>query len=180
MGEQELFGAHPAAAIGAQATAGNEVMNMRMIDERARPGMEDAEQAHLGAEPPGIGGQVLQRLGAGCKEQIQGDLLVRSDKTPQFFRHGERHQEVRHGQEQANPLALQPVLGIGLTAQRTMPVVAGMIAVVKARTVRTLEQFAAQRRGAAGQDLAQDLAVPLGMAGPNRFQYSGASCRSSW
>ena len=36
-----------------------------------------------------------------------------------------------------------------------------MIAVVKARTVRTLEELAAQSRGAAGQDLLQDLSMPL-------------------
>lgn len=124
----------------------------------------------MGAEAPGIGGQVLQRLSAGGKEQIQPDLLVRADKTPQFFRHGEGHQKVRHGQKQAQALALQPVLGVGLPAERTMPVVAGMIAVVKARTVRTLEQFAAQSRRAAGQDLAQDLSVPLRHGRAKLFQ----------
>jgi len=169
--EQELFGAHPTAGIGAQAAAGNEVMNMRMINARARPGMADAEHAQLGAEA--MGGQVLQRLGAGGKEQGQRDRLMRADKAPQFFRHGERHQKVRHGQEQAHALALQPVVGVGLPAERTMPVVAGMIAVVKARTVRTLEQFAAQSRGAAGQDLAQDLAMPLGHGRAKAFPVFG-------
>ena len=168
MVEQELFGPHPAAAIGAQAAAGHEVMNMGMIDERARPGMEHPEQAQLGAEP--IGGQVLQRLGAGGKEQIQGELLVRPDQAPQFLWHGERHQKIRHRQKQALALALQPVVGVGLPAERAMPVVAGMIAVVKARTVRTLKQFAAQSRGAAGQDLAQDLSVPLRHGQAKLFQ----------
>ena len=37
-----------------------------------------------------------------------------------------------------------------------------MILVVKARTVRTLEEFPAQGRGAAGEDLAQDLPVAAG------------------
>jgi len=43
--EQEFFGADPAPAVGTQAAAGHQVMNMRMIDECARPGMEDAEHA---------------------------------------------------------------------------------------------------------------------------------------
>ena len=172
--EQELFGGHPAATVVAQAATGNEVMNMRMINERARPGVEDTKHAQLGVEPPGIGGQVLQRLGADGKEQVQRDLLVRPDEAPQFLRHGERHQKVRHGQEQAHPLALQPVVGVGLPAERTMPVVAGMIAVVKAGTARTLEQFAAHGRSAAGQDLAQDLAVPLGHGRAESFQVCGS------
>jgi hypothetical protein len=45
-----------------------------------------------------------------------------------------------------------------------------MIAVVKVRTVRTLEQLAAQSRGAAGQDLAQDLSVPLRHGRAKLFQ----------
>jgi len=174
VGEQVLFGAHPAAAIGAQAATGNQIMNMRMIDERARPRMEDAEHAQLGADPPGIGRQVLQRLGTGGKEQIQRDLLVRSDKIAQLFGHSEGHEKIRHGQEQAPTLALQPLVGVGLPAQRAMPVIAGMIAVVKGRTVRTLEEFAAQRRGAAGQDLAQDLPVPLGHGRAKAFPVFGS------
>ena len=43
-----------------------------------------------------------------------------------------------------------------------MPVVAGMIAVGKAWTVRTLEELAAQRRSPAGEDLFQDLPIPPG------------------
>jgi hypothetical protein len=78
----------------------------------------------------------------------------------QFLGHGKGHQEVRHGQQEPDALALEPVVGIGLTALGTVPVVAGVIAVVKARAVGTLEELAAQGRGAATQDLLQDLSLP--------------------
>ena len=83
-----------------------------------------------------------------------------ADEKPQFLRHGEGDQEVGHGQQEARALALEPRVGVGLAALRTVPVVAGMIAVMKARTVRTTEELAAQSRGAAGEDLVQDLSLP--------------------
>ena len=57
-------------------------------------------------------------------------------------------------------MRFQPDVGVGLTALRAMPVVAGMIPVVKARAVRTLKELSAQGRGTAGEDLAQDLPMP--------------------
>jgi hypothetical protein len=108
----------------------------------------------------GIARQILQRLGGDGKEQVQCDLKMGTDKAAQLFRHREGQQEVGRGQEQARLLTLQPGGGIGLAAERTVPVVAGMKAVGKAWTVRTLKELAAQCRGAAGQDLLQDLSMP--------------------
>ena len=79
---------------------------------------------------------------------------------------GKGEQEVGHGKQESGPLAFQPRLSVGLAALRTVAVVAGMVLVVKARTVRTLEELPAQGRGAAGEGLAQDLPVPAGHGGP--------------
>ena len=46
-----------------------------------------------------------------------------------------------------------------------MPVVAGMIAVVKGGAIRALEELAPQGGRAAGEDLFQDLPMPLGHGG---------------
>jgi len=46
-----------------------------------------------------VAGQLLQGLGAAGKEQIQGDLLMGSNKKPQSFRDGEGHQEVGRRQQ---------------------------------------------------------------------------------
>src|SRR5207249_12243547 len=48
-----------------------------------------------------------------------------------------------------------------LATLRTVPIVARMIAIVKARAVRTLEELTTHSRAAAGHDLFQDLPVPL-------------------
>ena len=124
--------------------------------------MQHAQQAQTRPEQAWVEGQVLHGLGTAGEEQIQGDLWMGADPKPQGFRHREGEQEVRRGQQQARLLALQPVVRIGLAALRTMPVVAGMIAVVKGGAIRALEELPAQSRGAAGEDLFQDLLMPSG------------------
>ena len=164
--EQEPgLGRNPTAPVVAKSPAWNQIMDVRMKDKRARPGVEHAQHAQLSPQPAGIGGQVLQGLGAGGKEQVQGDLEMRANEHSQFFRHREGEQEVGRGQQEARALVLKPVVSVGLTALGTMPVVAGMIAVVKARTVRALEELAAQSRSPARQNLSQDLPLAPGHGG---------------
>ena len=160
MKQEVIFDRDPGAAIPAQAPARNQVMDVGMKDQGARPGVEYSQHSQLRAQTLGIGGQILQGLGAGGKEEVQAHLEMGADERAQFFRHGESDQEVRHGKEQAPLLARQPSLGIGLAALGTMPVVAGMIAVVELVAVRTTEEMAAQRGSAAEQNLGQDLPMP--------------------
>ena len=171
-GQQELAaGRRPTGAVRAQAAAGHQVMDVGMIDERAASRCA-ARPASRSARPAGgVAGQVLQGLGAGGKEQVQRDLRMRAHQAPQRFGHGEGDQEVGRGQQAgARAGAASHCVGVGLAALRTMPVVAGMIAVVKAGAVRAREELAAQGGGAAGQDLLQDLRCRPGMAAPKRCQ----------
>ena len=46
----------PAAAVGAETAAGDEIMDVRMKDERARPGVEHAQHPQLRAQPAGVAG----------------------------------------------------------------------------------------------------------------------------
>jgi hypothetical protein len=158
--QEEVFGGDPGAAVGAQAAAGDEVMDVGMKDQGAAPGVEHAQHPELGAEASGIGGQVVQGLGTGGEEQIQEELQMGADQPAQFIGHGEGGEEIRRGQKQARPLALEPGVGVGLAAERTMPVVAGMVAVVKAAAVRAGEELSAAGRGAAGEDRLQNLPLP--------------------
>ena len=171
MVEQELVTCgHPTASVGTQAAARDEIMDVGMKDEGATPGVEHAQHPQLRPQPTGIAGQLLQRPGTGGKQQIQPHLRMRPEEEPQLFGHGKGDQEVRHGQQEAGTLALEPVVGIGLPALRTVPVIAGMIAVVKARTVGTGEDVPAQGRGATTQDLVQDLSLPTRHGGAKRFE----------
>src|SRR5437867_8627363 len=77
---------------------------------------------------------------------------MRAHPDPQRLRHSKGDQEIIGRQQEARLLASQPLLGIGLAAERAMPVIAGMIAVMARATIRTGEELAAQGRGAATQE----------------------------
>ena len=73
-------------AVGREAAARHDAMDMRMLLERLPPGVQDGEHADLGAQMLGIGGDGAQRLGR-CPEQhavdhglvLEGDL---GDRQP--------------------------------------------------------------------------------------------------
>ena len=52
------------------------------------------------------------------------------------------------------------MIGIGLAAERTVPIIAGMIAVMVRATIRAGEELTAQGRGAATQEAFKHLALP--------------------
>lgn len=160
MVQEELFGGDPVTAIGAEAAAGDEVMDVGMKDQSAAPSVAHAEHPQLGAEAFGVLGQILEGLRTGAKQQVQSDLQMGADEQPQRFRHREGNQEIRGGQQEPLALAGQPGVGVGLAAERAMPVVAGMVAVVKAVTVGAGEECSAAGRGATGADGIQDLSLP--------------------
>ena len=51
-------------------------MQMRVMDERLAPGVEDGEEADLGAEMARVGGDRAERLGDGAEEEPVDDGLV--------------------------------------------------------------------------------------------------------
>jgi len=132
-----------------------------MKNESSAPGVEDPQQGQLSAQAFGIQSQILRGLGAGGKEQIVAQLGMRADPGAQEIGQSEREQEIGDGQEQAL-LARQPIVGVGLAAERAMAVVAGMVAITELLAIRAAKELAAQSGGAAAQDPFQDLALPLG------------------
>jgi hypothetical protein len=51
-------------------------MQMRMVQQILSPGVQDGEEADLGAEALGIGGNGLQGLGAGLEEDFIHRLFI--------------------------------------------------------------------------------------------------------
>ena len=51
-------------------------MDMRMMQQLLIPGMQDAEESHLGAEMFGIAGDLEQRFGADAKQKAVDLTLV--------------------------------------------------------------------------------------------------------
>ena len=90
------------------------------------PGMQNAEEADLGAEVPGIGRDFQQGCGAGFEQELEENLLVLPDQRDQRMRHAEDQVEVAHRQQFLLPGAQPLLAGVGL-ALRTVAVSAGVV-----------------------------------------------------
>ena len=69
-------GTAPTVVVGGESTGGDHTMDMRMMLELLVPGVEDTEEADLGAQMPGMTSDFEQGLGAGAEQQIVDNLLV--------------------------------------------------------------------------------------------------------
>ena len=120
---------------------------MRMMDERLAPGVEDGEEADLGAQVAGIGG-----YGTECLGDRRG--------------HGEDGVEVL-GRQQVCPAPFKPCgAGQRLTG-RTVAVAARVVPEAPMVAVVTLLDVAAEVSGAALLDGGHHTAVPRREGGPD-------------
>jgi hypothetical protein len=101
-------------------------MQMRMIEQLLPPGVQHGEEADLGTEVLGIGGDRTQGLrGRAEQDVVDGCLVVIGDRRDRL-RHGEHDVEIRRVQ-QLGTAALQPGrLGQGL-ALRAVTIAAGVV-----------------------------------------------------
>lgn len=126
-----------------ESAAGHQIMDMRMVTEVARPGLQHTEKAQLHAEMFWVGGDVLEGSAALSKEQVVAELLPGADSGAQLRRHGEGDQEVGHGQKQSF-LFGDPGRSIVMSALGTGAVVAGVIGAVLLATVGTTVELPTQ------------------------------------
>ena len=73
------FGADPAQAVGGEAAAGHDAMDVGMITQVARPGLEHGQAADLGAEIFVVASDVPQGTDTLPQEQRVEFLLVGAD-----------------------------------------------------------------------------------------------------
>lgn len=63
-------GVHPAAVIGRDASRRDDAVDMQMSEQILAPGVENAEDADLGAQVLGVGRDFLQSGGAGREQEM--------------------------------------------------------------------------------------------------------------
>src|SRR5262249_34545498 len=115
----------PARAIGAEATAGDHVVHVRMIIQRPAPGGQDAEEAQaVRTDELRVCCQGSQRLAGGLEQRRVDHALMTASQCAQLRRQRESDQEVG-ARQQAIELVLEPGLSLVLLAGRAMPVTAG-------------------------------------------------------
>jgi len=71
---------------------------VRVLLQVLSPGVENAEEADLGAEVTRIGGHFEERRGAGLEEQAVEDALVLIGEGSQLVRQREDHMKVANGE----------------------------------------------------------------------------------
>jgi len=166
--KEAATGGEPAVVVGGESASGDHTMDMRMMLQLLVPGVEDTEEADLGAQMPGMARDFEQGLGTGAEQQIVKNLFVLQSQGCQKMRKGEDHVHVGGGQEFL-PTRLQPaVAGLGLTLG-TVPISTGVVRDGAIPAAGTLISMPAERGGAAALDGRQDLAVLGGQPGAAAF-----------
>ena len=93
----------PARAVGREAAARHDAMDMRMMVQGLAPGVQHGDEADLGAEMLGIGGDRAQRLGRGLEQDgVDRSLVLEGDRGDRR-RQGEDDVEVGHRQQLGLP-----------------------------------------------------------------------------
>ncbi len=95
-GQEEVSArGQPGIAIASHAAAGDQIVDVGMVDQVAGPGMQYAQHPDLPAHKPWVPGQLLGGLGRSAEEQVVDQLLVLAGELAQFRGEGEGQQEVR-------------------------------------------------------------------------------------
>ncbi len=101
-------------------------MDVRMMVQVLAPGMKHRDEADLGAEMLGVGGDAAQRLGGGPEQERVNHRLVLEGDLGHRRRQSEHDVEIRHWQQLG--LARHQPFGARLAlALRAMPVAAGVV-----------------------------------------------------
>ena len=123
---QEEAGAasDPVLAIGGEAPARHHAVHMGMMQQLLAPGMQDGDEADLGAQVLGIGGDGAQGLGAGVEEQIVERGLVLKGDGRDRLGHGKDDVEILDPVEQLGLAIFEPLragerLALGAGAMAT-------------------------------------------------------------
>ena len=167
--EAVISGAHPVRVIARQAAGGHDAVNVGMMLQLLIPGVEDAEEADLGAEMLRVRGDFDQCLGAAAEQQSVDHFFVLQGQRRQLV--GQRKHDMSVGRsEQFGAPGGQPAVARLALALRAVPVATRVIGDGAMAAAGALIQMAAHRGGAAPLDGDEDSQVqpgePGGRAGP--------------
>ena len=156
--EEARAAGDPARAVGRQPAAGHDAVDVRVVLEVLAPGVEDGQEADLGPEVLGVGGDLLQGLGGGAEQQAVDHARVLQGDRAERRREGEDDVEILDGQ-QLGFAGLHPVRGGGGLALGAVAVAAGVVGDLLVAAAVALLDVPAQCGGPAGGDVAQGAAL---------------------
>src|SRR3954447_5918028 len=118
----------PSLPIGRKRESRNQIMNVRVVAQVARPGLQHAEHANLPTQKAWILGELLQSSGGGAKQQRVDRAWVLAGKRAQTSGQREGDQKVWHWQQYVLLVGQPGLAGILLTG-RAVAIAAGMVAI---------------------------------------------------
>jgi len=153
-----LFGTGP-GALGGEAAASDQAVEVGMVHEVLSPGVEDGREAQLRLEA--LLAELEERGAGALKEQAVERSLVLEDERAQGSGEGEDPVEIADGQQRA-PLLLEPLAAALVLAGRAVAVAAAVGPPMGAVTLLALPHRPAQLSGATLGQTAQHLEVVSG------------------
>jgi hypothetical protein len=154
----------PSRGVGGDPAAGGDAVDMGVMLEVLVPGVEDGEEADLGPEVVGAGGDLLQGLRGGAEEQAVDHARVRQGDRVERRRQGEDEVEIFDGQ-QFRLAGLHPVGGGGGLALGAVAVAAGVVGDLAVAALIAFLDVAAQFGGPADGDIMEDETLFVGEPG---------------
>lgn len=113
--EKGVVGWIPVAAVRGNAAAGDEAVNVGVVEKLLRPGVEDCEHTDGAADEATVAGEINDGLGGGLHQQRIAITLVGAQNAAQFLGHGDHNMEVM-GCQQFGLAMCKPGLGlVGVT-----------------------------------------------------------------
>ena len=116
----------PGGAVIGHAAAGDQAVDVRVVEQLLGPGVQDGEHADGAADVARIAGQFDDGLGGGLHQQGVAVTLVGAQRVPQFLGHGDGDVEIGDRQHLALR-AVEPASVWSAMTFRTGPVLAGVI-----------------------------------------------------
>lgn len=120
--EKAPAGGDPRVAVGREATAGDDAVDVRMVRKRAGPGVQDRGDAGQAAEPLGVGSELDEGLGSGDEHHVVNADRITQGQGIEFLRDGEHDVEVVCGQDalasRLDPRGLLERLALGAMTMR--------------------------------------------------------------
>jgi hypothetical protein len=152
-------GGQPCRAVRGEATAGHEVVEVRVVLEWPAPGMQDTRDTReVCPEETRVLGEPFAGFRRGVEHSVGPAALLRAEKGTPGVRDGEGEEKGRSG-ELFLQVGLEPLRGCMLLPLGTVAVATGMMDAVLASTAWALIEAVAIMAALALWDGAEDLSV---------------------
>ena len=133
-------------------------MHVGVVLEVLAPGVKDGQEADLGPEVLGIGGDLLQGLGGGAEQEAVDHALVLQGDRAERRRKSKHHMKIFNRQQLGFP-GLHPLRGGGGLALGTVAVAARVVGDLLMPAPVTLLDVPAHGGGPAVRDVSEGAAL---------------------